>query len=204
MGSPNGDAIFKGGKSMTELVYTFEPSHLWTYQKLASDRASGAGRAGSWDVEGLRFIVAAMATAAVLALADLVMPLITDRPFAYLEFLAGLLLGIGMMIGAMWWHYRKMRRRAVRPDGPTLSEHRMSVTPEGLRTTSPLYENVYRWSALDEVTVHDDVIVLWVEPAAGALVPRSAFADRSAERQFVEGVRARIAEAKLPRAGSFA
>jgi hypothetical protein len=46
--------------------------------------------------------------------------------------------------------------------------------------------------------------VFWIEPAAGAVAPRNAFADRAAERQFVDTVRARIAESKLPRPGAFA
>lgn len=189
---------------MTELVYTFDPVHLKIYQRLASDRASGGRHAGSWDVEGVRLILGTMAVAAALAAADLLMPLMTGTPFAYAEFIVGLLLGIGMMIGALWWRYGQMRKRAFRPDGPTMSEHRMSLTPEGVRTTSPLFDNHYRWAGLYEVTVHNEVIVLWAEPAAGALIPRSAFSDRVAETQFVESVRARITEAKLPRAGSFA
>lgn len=189
---------------MLELVYTFNPSHLKTYQRLASDRAAGGRHKGSWNVEVARLLLGTLATAAVLAAADLSMPLITGRPFAYPEFIIGLPAGIGMMIGAMWWRYAQMWQRAFRPDGPTMSEHRLALAPDGVRTTSPHYDNLYRWSALEEVTVHDEVIVLWVEPAAGALVPRCAFSDSVAETQFLERVRARIAEAKLPRSGSFA
>jgi hypothetical protein len=45
------------------------------------------------------------------------------------------------------------------------------------------------------VTVHDGVIVLWTEPGAGALVPRSAFSDPAAEKAFVDEVRRHIASA---------
>ena len=49
----------------------------------------------------------------------------------------------------------------------------MSLTPDGVRTTSPQTTTRFIGGrALEEVTVHDDVIVLWVEPAAGALIPR--------------------------------
>lgn len=180
---------------MSEVVYTFTPDHLKIYQRLTSDRASGQGHAGSWDKEFLRFMLAALATAAILAVADLGVPLITGRPFAYAEFLLGLVAGFAMMLGAMWWRYGQMRKRAVRPDGPTMSEHRMSLTPEGVRVASRLHDVHYRWLAIDDLTIHDEVIVLWVEPAAGALIPRSAFPDRAAEERFVASVRGHIARA---------
>jgi len=38
--------------------------------------------------------------------------------------------------------------------------------------------------------------VLWTEPGAGTLVPRSAFADPAAEKAFVDAVRSHIASAQ--------
>lgn len=188
---------------MTDLVFKFEPAHLKTYQKLASNRAYGEKRAASWDVEWVRFLMCAIGVAATLAVADLVLPAVTGRPLAYLELLLGFVAGIVVMLAAMWWRYARTWARAFRDDGPTMAEHRMSLTPDGVRSTSSQTDTLYRWPAIDEVAVHDDVIVLWIEPGAGALIPRSAFADGASESQFLEQIRARIAEAKLPRAGSF-
>jgi hypothetical protein len=52
--------------------------------------------------------------------------------------------------------------------------------------------------------VHETVVVLWLEPGMGVVVPRSAFANAAAEADFVDRVRALVVEAKLPRAGTFA
>jgi hypothetical protein len=188
---------------MTDLVFKFEPAHLKAYQKLASARAYGEKRGGSWEGEWVRFILCALGVAAGLAVADLSIPALTGRPLAYLELLLGFVAGIGIIVAAMWWRYARSWHRAFRNDGPTMSEHRINLTPDGVRSISLQTDTLYRWAAWDEVTVQGDVIVLWIEPGAGALIPRSAFADHAAENQFVEHIRARIAEAKLPRAGSF-
>jgi hypothetical protein len=61
---------------------------------------------------------------------------------------------------------------------------------------STFVDHVYRWGAFEEVTVHEGVIVLWTEPGAGALVPRSAFANPGAEAAFLRAVRGPMAAAK--------
>jgi hypothetical protein len=94
-----------------------------------------------------------------------------------------------------WRRYRRLAGRTVKADGPTLAEHHVVVAEDGLRSTSGPVDHVYRWAAFEGVTVHDGVIVLWTEPGAGALVPRSAFSDPAAETAFVDAVRRHIASA---------
>ncbi len=190
---------------MTELTYTLDASHIAAYQKLASERASNSGLAEprGIDATGIWF-AAAFAVAVLLVAASLVLPLLTGRPFSYLEFFLGLLIGFGLVAGALWVQYTKVRRQAVRPDGPTLSEHRLRLGGDGLRTSSPYFENTCRWHAIEDATVYETVVVLWLEPGMGVVVPRSAFADQGQESEFVARVRALVAEAKLPRAGTFA
>lgn len=190
---------------MTELSYTLDASHIAAYQRLASERASNSGhdKTRAFDSAG-ELLAAGVAVAVPLAALDLLLPFATGRPFAYLEFLLGLLLGVGLVTGGLWLRYRKVRRQAVRPGGPTLSEHRLKLAGDGLRTSSPFFENTCRWHAIEEATVHKTVVVLWLEPGMGVVVPRSAFADATAEADFVDRVRALVVEAKLPRAGTFA
>jgi hypothetical protein len=95
-----------------------------------------------------------------------------------------------------WRRYRRLSGKVVKSDGPTLAEHRVSVADDGIRSTSRFVDHVYRWGAFEDVTVHEGVIVLWTEPGAGALVPRSAFADPGAEAAFLEAVRGHMAAAK--------
>jgi hypothetical protein len=190
---------------MTELSYTLNVSHIAAYQRLASERASnsGHGAARGFDNAG-ELLAAGVVVAVPLAAVALLLPLATGRSFAYVEFLFGLLLGIGLVTGGLWFRYRKVHRQAVRPGGPTLSEHHLKLGGDGLRTSSPFFENICRWHAIEEATVHETVVVLWLEPGMGVVVPRSAFANTAAEADFVDRVRALVVEAKLPRAGTFA
>lgn len=190
---------------MTELTYTLEASHIAAYQRLASERASNSRGAEprGFDAAGI-WLAAAIAVAVVVVMAGLLLPLLTGRSFSYLEFFLGLFIGFGVIAAALWVQYTTVRRQAVRPDGPTLSEHRLRLAGDGLRTSSQFFENTCRWHAIEDATVHETVVVLWLEPGMGVVVPRSAFADQGQESDFVARVRALVAEAKLPRAGTFA
>ena len=190
---------------MTELTYTLDASHIAAYQKFASERASNKGQstASSFDSAG-QLIAACVAVAIPLAAFDLLLPFATGRSFATVEFFLGLIIGVILVTGGLWLRYRKMRRQFVRPGGPTLSEHCLKLGGDGLRTSSAFFENICRWRAIEEATVHETVVILWLEPGMGVVVPRSAFASAAAEADFLDRVRALAAEAKLPRAGTFA
>jgi hypothetical protein len=179
--------------AMIEVTYRLEPEHLHLYRKLATDRTAGRG-GGAEDTWGL-YLLCTLAVAAFLASADLVYPGLTGQPFAFAEFFTGLLAGIAVFLALMWPRYSRLSRAAVRPDGPTLAQHRLSVTPDGLRATSRFVDGQYKWFAFEDVTIADGVIVLWIEPGAGVLVPRSAFASPAAETAFLEAVRGFMAAA---------
>lgn len=86
---------------MTELTYTLDASHIAAYQKLASERASNRGHstASSFDSAG-QLIAAGVAVAVPLAALDLLLPFATGRSFATIEFLLGLIIGVGLVAGA--------------------------------------------------------------------------------------------------------
>jgi hypothetical protein len=173
---------------MIEITYRFEPEHLKIYPKLVSNRVEAKSiEAGEpWWHWMLYTIVAG----ALIVGAQLLFPELTGRPFAWIEFLSG----IAVCIGQMWWRYNRLSPASVRPDGPTLAEHRMRVAGDGLNVGSSLMTVTYRWTAFEEATVHDRVIV---EPGGGVLVPRRAFAAPGAEATFLEAVRGHIAAGKV-------
>jgi hypothetical protein len=104
--------------------------------------------------------------------------------------------GVAVSFAMMWSRQKRLSGKVVKSDGPTMSEHRVSVAEDGIRSSSRHIDHVYRWSAFEGLTVHDGVIVLWTEPGAGALVPRNAFANPAAEAAFLEAVRGQMASAK--------
>jgi hypothetical protein len=178
---------------MIQYKLTYE--HLKTYQRLASHRVEAKTTdyvAAWWGwMLGYTFVAGAALSGAYLTFPEL-----TGRPFALLEFFCGFVGGVVVVYALSWRRYRRLTGRVVKADGPTLAEHHVVVADGGLKSTSRLVDHVYRWAAFEGVTVHDGVIVLWTEPGAGALVPRSAFTDPAAETAFVDAVRGRIATAE--------
>jgi hypothetical protein len=190
---------------MTELTYTLEAEHLAAYQKLAALRAASGGRDATRVYESYgRSLVAGLAVAVPMAALYMFLPVVTDRPFAGVEFVFGLIIGVVILVVAMRLQSSRAQRRFVRLDGPTLSEHQLSLAGDGLRTSSRMFDFLCRWHAFEDVTVGDGIVVMWIEPGMGVVVPRNAFADQKAETAFVDLVRAHVLEAKLPRAGVFA
>ena len=176
------------------ISYKLTYEHLKTYQRLASHRveAKNTDYVAAWWGWMLGYTLVA---GAALAVAYLTFPELTERPFALLEFACGFVAGVAVVYAMSWRRYRRLTGRVVKADGPTLAEHHVVVAEDGLRSTSRLVDHVYRWAAFEGVTVHDGVIVLWTEPGAGALVPRSAFTDPAAENAFIDAVRSHIASA---------
>ncbi len=180
---------------MIELTFRYNPDHLKTYQRLASHRVEAKNT--DYVAEWWRWMLLyTLLAGAVLACAYLAFPELTGRPFALLEFVCGFVGGVAVSFAIAWRRHKRLSSKVVKADGPTMSEHHVSVAEEGIRSSSRLIDHVYRWSAFEGVTVHDGVIVLWTEPGAGALVPRSAFADPEAEKAFIDAVRGYIADAR--------
>jgi hypothetical protein len=180
---------------MIELTFRYEPEHLKAYQRLASRRV----KAKNTDYEAAWWrwmFLYTMLAAAVLAGAYLAFPELTGRPFALLEFACGFVAGVAVSFAMAWRRYQRLSGKVVKSDGPTMSEHRVSVAEDGIRSTSRMVDHVYRWSAFEGVTVHDGVIVLWTDPGAGALVPRSAFAGPAEEKAFIDTVWQSITEGR--------
>jgi hypothetical protein len=182
-----------------EITFRYDPEHLKTYQRLASHRVEAKNT--DYVAEWWRWMLLyTLLAGAVLACAYLAFPELTGRPFALLEFACGFVGGVAVSFAITWGRYKRLSGKVVKADGPTLAEHRVSVADDGISSTSRLVDHVYRWSAFEGVTVHDGVIVLWTDPGAGALVPRSAFSAPAAEAAFLEAVRGHMAAAKASQA----
>lgn len=179
---------------MIEIKFRLEPAHLSAYRRLSSARieAIGTQADGNWGA----WMVGTFSAAALIAAASLTFPAVTGHPFAVAEFTVGLVSGAAIFTAIAWWRYMRLSRRATRADGPTRAEHRLNLGDDGLRSSTCFAEVLYRWSAFEGVTSTDEVIVLWIEPGGGVLVPRSAFAAPGAESAFLEAVRRYMGQAK--------
>jgi hypothetical protein len=168
---------------MIEITYRYDPEHIRTYQALASRRveAKDSDFASEWWSWMLAYTLVA---GAMLAAANLAFPVLTGRPFGALEFVCGFVGGWACVYALSWRRYRRLSSKMVKPDGPTMSEQRVSVVEDGIKSNGRFVDHLYRCTAFEGVTVHDGIIVLWTEPGDGAIVPRSAFADQPPRRRF--------------------
>jgi hypothetical protein len=181
---------------MIKLAYRLEPHHLASYQYAV--RAKLLKMKGEWWLSQPVQAVAVLSFAfAMAALANAVLPLM-ELPFDPLSGLAGYVIGITSGLLAQWLHYWACRRQLVRPDGPTLAPHEIELNETGVIARSPKAEAHYRWTMFEAATSYQGVHVLWFEPAAGVVVPRSAFASSDDDAAFLAYASERIQANRRP------
>jgi hypothetical protein len=179
---------------MITLTYRLQPAQLASYQFAVRDRVKSMP--GVWWLSLPSQMIGLFgALTAITVLFTWAFPRLGFGELHELSALAGFWLGALLSIAAQWLHYLSMRRRLVRPDGPTLSGHELTVSESGVVASSGRAQAQYRWPLFEGLTERADILVLWYEPGAGIVVPRSAFADAAAERAFCVFVQRRIAEA---------
>jgi YcxB-like protein len=140
---------------------------------------------------GLAFGLLLVALAAAVAL---VLPHLTHRRFAAEEMAAGFFLGVIFTFAAIWHNYWRQRGVVASPDGPALSGHVMTLEPQGFRITGPNFNHWLLWPIVHEVSELKTLIVLWMEPAQGIVIPRSAFASAAQAEAFAVTVREYVAK----------
>jgi len=84
----------------------------------------------------------------------------------------------------------------LREDGPYRCERVIKFAEEEIESVSPLMAIRTAWAAVEDVSTHKDILVLWTDPGAGIIVPRRAVGDEREERRFVQFVKAQIAGRK--------
>lgn len=179
-------------KSM-EISYQLSPDDLASYQYAVRNRlARGISERGDFAYGMWAMLLAAL-TLAVIAAATWYIPHFTARPFAVPEMIAGFILGMAVLMATTWLSYFRQRHLAVTADGPTLSPHAASLEPDGLRVSGQNFEHTYLWSIFSEVSELKTIIVLWIEPGQGLVIPRSAFADPETASAVINEIKGLIA-----------
>jgi hypothetical protein len=189
---------------MTEVSFELTPADLAAYQYAVRDRLTKLAPKQWWETDAIRATVLFGIAAVTYAGLDWAAPWLLGRPLELVEFLIGFWLGLLLAIGLMWMTYWDQRRRMVRPDGPTLGEHVVRLTNEGVSINLRDSDARYTWRAFEDITEQRGLISLWLEPGIGLIIPAHAFAKDTERVQFFSELKTRMTESNLPRAGSFA
>ena len=179
-----------------ELQYRLTRQDLANYQYAVRNRVVARTRRESPWKEILLALAFGLVLLAVVTGALLTLPHFTNRRFAEPEMAVGFFIGVTFMLASLWLNYFRQRRKVVNEGGPTLSPHVLSVEPQGLRITGPNFEHSYLWPIFKDITQFKTQVVLWMEPASGLIIPRSAFGDEMSLKAFVEEVRGHISQSK--------
>lgn len=187
-----------------DVTFRLKPQDLANYRYAVRDRLQALPAAGFWQQQWVRAMLIISASLALFLFVDAIIPFITGRQLAGTELGTGFVIGIVFLLGLLWLQYFDQSRILVRPDGPTLSEHTVVVNSSGVHVTAPHMIAHYSWPAIQDVTTDRDLVLFWLEPSFGVVVPSHAFQSTVARDAFIDAVKARRTEFGLPRAGSFA
>ena len=182
---------------MTEIAYRLEPRHLLDYQFAIRNRLSRNPKRGAPKAEWLRALLFGLACGVIYFALLWLWPRMAGVDLGVAELVVGFILGAAAAVGSMWWHYAEQRRLMVKPDGPSLGEHVLSTSATGVSVIGQNFENRYAWPIFEDATRYSGILVLWIEPGMGLIIPRVAFDGEAAEAAFLEDIRGNIRAATV-------
>jgi YcxB-like protein len=156
---------------MPPLQYRREFAHWLEFVRLVQGRVYG-----QWS----RFVFLLMG--ALPLLAAIVISAIWPRALDDTSVLFGILATL-TMIGVL---SRASLRRHVKDKGWILGDRTIVLSEQGVADAGNGTELRIDWPAIDGISVSKNLVVLWMEPAAGVFIPRTAFATPDDERSFVD------------------
>jgi len=156
---------------MPPLRYRREFAHWLEFVRLVQGRVYG-----KWSGTVLLMV------GALPMLAAIVISAIWSGALDLTSVLFGILATLAM-IGVL---SRMSLRLHVKETGWILGDRTIVLSEQGVADAGNGTELRVDWPAIDGVSVSKNLVVLWMEPAAGVFVPRSAFATPDDERSFVD------------------
>ncbi len=174
---------------MIELSYRLEPRHLMDYQFAIRDRLLRSPGRVTPKAEWLRALLFGLACGVIYFGLVWLWPRIAGVDLSVAELVLGFLLGAAAAVGAMWWHYAEQRRLMVKPDGPSLGEHVLAISATGISVVGQHFENRYAWPIFEDASRYSGIVILWIEPGMGLIIPRTTFGGEAAEDAFLEAFR---------------
>lgn len=140
------------------------------------------------------FVAAGILAGCVLVVIDRNLAQISGRAPEPLAIVSGIMLGFAVTMAGQWYVYLSHRRNLFRPDGPALAPQTIDDRDDMLTIESAFLKSAYQWSAFTGVSQHGDIVIVWLEPASGIVIPRSAFAHPDLQQSFIDRVQRRIKE----------
>jgi hypothetical protein len=72
-------------------------------------------------------------------------------------------------------YYDQLLKRFLKNPGTILGPHQMQLHEEGFLFSGNQVQSTFGWNLVEGVSSHKSILVLWLEPSVGIIVPKSAF-----------------------------
>ena len=134
----------------------------------------------------------------MLALSAMLLTIGSDNRVAtsYLLVIPYVGLGAALALAGMVLYARLMQPRLLmrtlkqgRNAEKVLGWRRLSIDAEGVRSTSEFASSLYLWHGIDRIGSTPDHAFFYISTATAVVVPRTAFADDRAFKEFVDAAR---------------
>jgi hypothetical protein len=173
-------------------AYTVGQEHWAVYFKAAQRRLARLAPRWPRAVFVLLWLACMAAYVLLIRYGYLLSPRRIDPAAFGFAFALGALFLWGAASVYFWLANRRAKQYALKPSGLNLGPRQLTVDEPGIVSRGSTDTTTIAWRAFDEVELLSNIIVLWVEPIAGVIVPRDAFDAPEAEAAFLADVRARI------------
>jgi hypothetical protein len=86
----------------------------------------------------------------------------------------------------------QLLKRYLKNPGIILGKHQIQLNHEGMSFYGDHVQTTYSWNLVEGVSSHKSILVVWLEPAVGVIVPKTAFQTAADELSFKALIEAKI------------
>ena len=182
---------------MQRLDYALTPDLLFEYLKICNTRIfSTPHELRWWQGKIIGGAISGLMTATAIVLASILFPQPSGKALQIMMLIMGIFTGLLIWQAEVWYTQFVLKHRLYREGGPNLAPQSLTVDQDQLKFASADVETILCWPAVTELTEHKNILVLWIEPSTGFVLPRSAFAGETTAQAFCAFARDRIAAFK--------
>ena len=100
------------------------------------------------------------------------------------------IIGVGIALCFGIFQQRQMQKSyAPEPDGYILGERKLTLSPRGITEESTVSTNSISWSAIRDILVGPNVIVLKFDTLCACLIPTRIFETKAEQQQLLTSIR---------------
>ncbi len=158
-----------------EVTYTLEKNEYLQFNRFVINRVPALKRQAF-----LRFFFLPVLIAGELYLMHI----------SWLPFLVIICAVTAAWVGYVWWAQNRAVITQAQARVGAIGLHTVSIQPDGLYSQTSVVDSRVKWQNITEVADNPQLIVLFLSPRFGFLVPKWAFADPAQAQAFLETARA--------------